>query len=198
MSETQLLRIVDCLLSISTNRRGRFDAQPLEQVLLSAGSKWMVGTRLGKTRACSEGPGSKMHPRELLKVLEQPERSCAARGPMSTGLEPNDSAAYADAVRAAEIAGIGVIQPQHATAPLGTVLGQMLSDGDWRLPLREHQDAPGVNLVLDMIRSLWHRHRDRHGSVNYSDVGHDEARAAVMLAVTLVHWFTSGALQSRP
>lgn len=114
------------------------------------------------------------------------------------GPVPLDSAAYGDAVRATEIAAIGVVQPRHDSATLGTVLGQMKADGDWRLPLREHSEAPGTELVLAMIRTLWFGHRDRHGSPEYSDVSHEEARAAVVLAATLVDWFESGALARRP
>ncbi len=73
----------------------------------------------------------------------------------------------------------------------------MRADGDWRLPLREHSDAPSAELLLALIRTLWFGHRDRHGSVDYSDVAHEEARAAVMLSATLVEWFAAGSVVRR-
>ncbi len=110
------------------------------------------------------------------------------------GLDTTASSAYADAVRAVEIVAISVVQPRHATATLGTVIGQMAADGDWQLPLREPKESPAADLILGMLRTLWHGHRDRHGNVDYSDVSEVEARAAVSLAVTLVDWFASGAI----
>ena len=113
------------------------------------------------------------------------------------GIDAKDSPAYAYAVRAVEIAAIAVVMPRKTDATLGNVLGQMRADGDWRLPFRESDQAPSAEVLLGLLRTLWFGHRDRHGSADYSDVTHDEARAAVTLAATLVDWFASGAVQRR-
>ncbi len=113
------------------------------------------------------------------------------------GLEVKDSSAYALAVRAVESAAVAVVMPNKRDATLGNVIGQMKSDADWRLPFREHREAPSAEVLLGLLRTLWVGHRDRHGGVDYSDVTHEEARAAVVLAATLVEWFTSGAVRRR-
>jgi hypothetical protein len=48
-----------------------------------------------------------------------------------------------------------------------------------------------------MLKSLYRGQRDRHGSAAYSDVTHDEAKAAVLLSVTLVGWFAGDLVQER-
>jgi hypothetical protein len=54
-------------------------------------------------------------------------------------------------------------------------------------------------MVVAMLRTLWFGHRDRHGKpMGHTDVTHEEARAAVVLAASLVDWFASGALARRP
>lgn len=65
---------------------------------------------------------------------------------------------------------------------------------DWSLPLREHQHVPTGLLVSDMMRALLRGQADHHGSADYKDVGHAEAEAGVVLAATLVAWFTNGAV----
>lgn len=170
----------------------------LRQILRDGRSKWQVAARLGKPGLAERVPAG------VQSFVEATIASAGAAGAMLErawtnlhGVVPNDSVAYGDAVRAVEIAAITVVQPAHSTATLGTVLGQMRADGDWRLPLREHEDAPSTELVLAMARTLWYGHRDRHGSGDYSDVTYEEARAAVACAAALVDWFASGALQRR-
>ncbi|AJW40486.1 hypothetical protein NY08_2463 [Rhodococcus sp. B7740] len=49
--------------------------------------------------------------------------------------------------------------------------------------------------MLGMMQMLWVGQTDRHGgpaSVGIPPVSQSEAEAAVMLAVPLVEWFTSG------
>jgi hypothetical protein len=54
---------------------------------------------------------------------------------------PDDSGAYADAVRAVEAAAKPMVEPDNDEATLGGMAGVMRTQGDWRLPLREHQRA---------------------------------------------------------
>lgn len=64
--------------------------------------------------------------------------------------------------------------------------------------MRVHKHAPTDDMLVAMFRTLYRGHIDRHGSDDYRDVTHEEARARVALAATLVYWFTSGAVQRRP
>jgi hypothetical protein len=190
--DIELLRVADYLLSTSPHSDGS-----LEPILLGARSKWTVGERDGRPGLVDRVSAGVQDAAEALFTRGEAGRVLARAWAMVHGLDPKPSAAYADAVVAVEIVAIGTVQPTHTTATLGTVIGQMKADGDWRLPLREHPDAPGAELLISMLRTLWHGHRDRHGKVDYSDVTVDEARAAVSLAVSLVDWFDSGVIARR-
>lgn len=199
LSDMELLRAADYVLSATPIYDGRSLRGALEASLVAARSKWSVGERMGKPGLVERVPeGVQNSVESAIGDSGNAGRVLARAWAHVHGLAPNDSGAYADAVRAAEIAAIAKVQPNHGTATLGTVLGQMRTDGDWRLPLREHPEALGAETVLALVRTLWHGHRDRHGSVDYSDVTHDEARAAVMLSASIVDWFESGALIRRP
>jgi len=193
--DVELLRVVDYLVS---TRYGSDYRDALETTLSQARSKWTVGQRLGRFGLVERVPaGVQDHVEAVIASSSTAGHVLARAWAYVHGLTANDSGAYSDAVRAVEIAAISVVQPRHAEATLGTVLGQMKADGDWSLPLRQHADAPSAEMLLMLLRTLWFGHRDRHGSVDYSDVTHDEARAAVGLAATLVDWFASGAIARR-
>lgn len=192
----KLLRLADYLLAQTAS-----DSAPrrrLESVLAAGRSKWQVGERMGKPGLIERIPlGVQDSVEGVIKASGSAGRILARAWSHVHGLEPNDSGAYADAVRAVETAAIAVVQPSHGTATLGTVIGQMRADGDWRPPLRKPKDFDSAQLLLNLLQTLWHGHRDRHGSVDYSDVTHAEARSAVTLAATLVDWFASAAIARR-
>lgn len=198
LSSTELLRLVDYIASERSLNANSADALALEKILKAARSKWTVGKRAGKVGLVERVPeGVQASVEGAIQSAGSAGKILARAWAHVHGLQPNDSAGYADAVRAVEIAAIDVVEPNNKAATLGTVIGVMRSHGDWRLPLREHQHAPSTELILTTARTLWHGHRDRHGSVDYSDVTHEEARAAVALASTLVEWFASGAVARR-
>ncbi len=188
-----LLRVVDYLLSLGAA------AGPLDHLLERAKSKWQIGERL-------DSPGLVARvPEGVQNVIEGTIASSGSAGQVLArawaavhGLEPNPGQAYSDAVKAVEIAAIPVVQPNHDRATLGTVIGQMKADGDWRLDLREYPDARGPVVVVGMLKTLWNGQGDRHGSASYVDATQEQASVAVVLAATLVNWFTLGAVQRRP
>jgi hypothetical protein len=58
--------------------------------------------------------------------------------------------------------------------------------------------AARVDVVTDMMGQLWTAQLDRHGTNDETAplaVSQAQAEAAVHLAVTLVHWFQSGAVR---
>jgi hypothetical protein len=193
-----LLQVVDYVLGTRPLASRAHEAQLLESVLISGRSKWTVGDRMGRTGLVERVPAGVQDSVEgVIASAAQAGQQLARAWVYLHGLKPEPSEAYAWAVRAVETAAIAVVQPKKHDATLGTVLGQMRADGDWGLPLREHQNAPGPDLLLSMLQTLWTGHRDRHGNPHYADVGYTEARAAVMLSATLTDWFASGVV-SRP
>lgn len=171
----------------------------LDETLKLAKSKWMVGERFGKPGLVSREPEG---------VQDMVEATIASSGTAGQILArawgkvyaftPDGPGAYADAVRAVETAAHKLVEPDNDEATLGGMAGVIRNQLDWRLPLREHQHAPTGEMLVAMMRSLYRGHVDRHGNDDYRDVTHDEARAGVVLAATLVSWFASGAVQRRP
>ncbi|MEV0359460.1 hypothetical protein AB0H71_25735 [Nocardia sp. NPDC050697] len=113
---------------------------------------------------------------------------------------PDPSVAYREAVLAVEAAAIPVVVPRQAGATLGHVLGQLDRQGQlYRVAIcdRSGVSAP-TTAVVQMIRLLWEGHTDRHEGVTAAlPITAESACMAVTLAVTLVQWFTSGAVQPR-
>lgn len=194
IDDMDLLRVVDAVASESHSTA----VTGLETALTEARSAYTVGRRAGKLGLVDRVP-------EGVRLAAEEVSSVADAGPLLArawahihGLERNATAAYADAVRAVEAVAIPLVLGPNPEATLGTVIARMRDHGDWRLPLREHDHAPSAEMLVQMLRTLWRGHRDRHGAVDYSDVTVEEARAGVSLAVTLVDWFASGAIARRP
>jgi hypothetical protein len=102
--------------------------------------------------------------------------------------EPDPSGAYDLAVKAVEAAAHPVIQPAHATATLGTMLGQMrATPNKWSFVLND------IDTVIAMAQTLWGNHY-RHGTALRDDHTLEEADAAVHLALSLVRFFTGNAV----
>jgi len=109
--------------------------------------------------------------------------------------EPDAVRAYSDSIKAVEAAAHSVIQPGNARATLGTMIRQMRDHpGDYCLLL----PAPGIEVtaVIAMMTVMWQGQTSRHGGQMPTRAETtSEARAAVQLAVALVHWFTSGTVR---
>jgi len=128
-----------------------------------------------------------------------PREGCSLKpGTKAFDLVPDDSAAYMQAVQAVEAAGISALGIENPEATLGSVIRVIEKDPTWGLPfLRERTDAPTHATLLQMLRSIWRGHRDRHGSDAWEGVTHDETVAAVYLAVSLVGFFQGNLIRQR-
>jgi hypothetical protein len=176
------------------------DGTALDALLTRSKSAWTVGERAGHVALVRRVP-------EGVQVAADSVMERAGRAGVRLskaweelyGIEPNASAAYGLAIKAVEDAAIPVVSPMNSNATLGTVLRQMEDQADWTLPLdREHPRAPSLEVLIAMMRMLWHGQHDRHGGQPSApgDVSVEEATIAVSLAVTLVNLFSS-ALVSR-
>lgn len=194
--EAVALRVADFLLRLVPS-----SGDALEKVLADCSSAWRVGERAG-------GAGLvRRVPEGVQAAAEEAMRAPGHAGPRLKeawesvyGMNRNPTHAYAMAVKAVEDATIPLLVPKQSNANLGHVIGQLKNDGNWSLPLtREHPEAPTSETVIRMLQGLWKGHHDRHGGdpTAPKSVGQEEAEAAVMLAVPLVQWFTSGAVAPR-
>ena len=75
----------------------------------------------------------------------------------------------------------------------------MQDQGNWGLVIKkQNTDYPTSSVVLGMVQTLWAGQGRHAGQPDWAPNTQPEAEAAVMLAVPLVQWFTSGALERRP
>lgn len=172
----------------------------LGRLLTQAGSAWTVGERHGRpglTRRVPEGVQA-----SASAAFDLGNAGVLLRQAWSAifGLHPNPSEAYRLAIKAVEAAAIPVVSPTNPRATLGTVIKQMEDQGTWSLPFdREHEQAPSSAVLVALLRMLWAGQHDRHAGAEDEPltVSQPAAEAAVVAAVTLVQWFTSGAVARR-
>jgi hypothetical protein len=197
MPDGDLLRVIDAVLHFGWNQTPVGD---LTVILAASRSKWMVGERQGKPGLVARVPEGVQDMVEATIGTSGTAGQILARAWFKVhSLTADDPGAYADAVKAVERAAKPLVEPNNDDGTLSSIIGAMRDNGDWRLPLRENALAPTADTILAMCRTLWRGHSDRHATADdYRDVTHDEALAAVVLAATLVSWFSDGLIQRRP
>lgn len=108
--------------------------------------------------------------------------------------DPDYDIAYRDAVLAVEAVAIPLALPSASKATLGTVIAHIRDTvGRWSVGALDAAETASGDTLLLMLKTLWHnqeRHARADGTI--ANVSRDEAETAVSLAITLVHWFTSG------
>ncbi len=116
------------------------------------------------------------------------------------GRQPDPVRAYSESIKAVESAAHSVVQPNHARATLGTMLGEIANA---RAKFTTALDTPTgkdpIAPVEAMMRALWDGQTSRHGKQTATvPETLEAARAGVHLAATLVQWFISGAVVRNP
>ena len=186
------LQIADYLLAHGPNT----DSSVLRDLLDRSKSAWTVGERAGRPGLVNRVPvGVQVAADAVMDRAGRAGIRLAKAWEKLYGLNPEPSAAYSLAIKAVEDAAVPVVSRTNAKATLGTVLGQMEAQGDWKLPMeRDHPNATSGDVLISMMRMLWHGQHDRHGGQPSApgDVSIEEAGVAVGIAVTLVSWFDAG------
>lgn len=174
----------------------RIAAAELEAVLVRSKSAWTVGVRSGKPGLVRRVPsGVQVGVDTVIDRAGRAGVRLAKAWEELYGLTANPSEAYRQAILAVEDAAIPVVSPTNSSATLGTVLRQIEDQGDWGLPmLRKHSKGAPTDVLLGMMRMLWHGQHDRHGGQPSApgNVSFEEAVVAVGTATTLVLWFDAG------
>ncbi len=198
LSERDLLRVVDYRLHAKGGYRP--SAGNLPKILADGRSMYETVLRDGRLRLAVRVPEGVQDAADRIMNREGAAgRLLKAAWTHVYDLEPSDSMAYSSAVKAVEAAALPALGIAKSTATLSDVARAIeRREATWRLPfLREHSEYPSKDVLLGMIKSLYRGQRDRHGSPAYSDVTHEEAETAVLLAVSLVGWFAGGLVQER-
>ena len=192
------LRLVDYLLA--------FEAAPDEQeeltlILHEAGSVWTPGKRAdskGLLRRVDESLADAVA--EVSRHGHAGQRLAKAWN-SAFGLQPNPSTAYSLAIKAIEDAAKPVVTPNDAGATLGRINGQISADPRWTLPFqRADSKYTGNDALAAILRTIWAGQVDRHGGDVEAGgevpvaVTPEAAEATVVLAVAIVHLFTTGAV----
>jgi hypothetical protein len=169
-------------------------AAPLESILSNGSSKWRVIRAGAKLKLGLRVPlGVQSAVDEVLASQDAASMKLSEAWGDAFGVKPRASVAYYNAVVAVESAALKVIRtsvPEPTLANLFSILEA--ESPKWRLTFRDSEKAPGARALASMLRTLWRGHDSRHGAADYADCSIEEARAAVMLAATLVWWFGNG------
>jgi len=181
----------------STGHFGQGQAHALERPLSDGGSAWTIvrwnGTHARLAKRVPEGVQEAV--RGALAATDAASQKLQEAWLDAYGTSPRASVAYNHAVVAVEIAALSVIPTKLPEPTLANVFSILEADTPtWRLVFRDNDKAPGAKSLAVMLRTLWRGHESRHGRPDYADATLEEARAAVILAATLVQWFTSGAV----
>lgn len=194
-SHPQPLQVADYLLAFD----GHADPDTLNEVLERGKSAWTVGSRSGRPGLQRRVPaGVQVAADSIMARSGRAGVRLAKAWEQVYGLDPNASEAYRLAILAVEDASIPVVSPSNTMATLGTVLRQLEDEADWSLQMdRQHEKAQTGEVLVSMIRVLWHGQHDRHGGQPSSpgNVSIEEATVAVSLAVVLVQWFDAGVVK---
>jgi len=192
-TDTDLTNLIDWVAS--TTYFSANTQHPLEPILSNGGSAWTVKRWNGShARLIKRVPdGVQAVVGGALKATDTASLKLQEAWLDAYGTNPRASVAYNHAVVAVEIAALSVIPTGLPEATLANVFS-ILEAGTpaWRLVFRDNDKAPGAKSLAVMLRTLWRGHESRHGRPDYADATLEEARAAVILAATLVQWFTSG------
>ncbi len=204
LGEDQLLALkaVDYLLAFP-GRRGSPDAEALNVMLTEAGSEWQVG-KYGEHAALTRrvAPATKYAAEQTIQEGGTAGSLLGDAWHAVFGVDPNPSAGYRSAVRAVEAAARPILTPNDPSPSLGKMIAAFRDKPEkwsFRFVVDSTTDPKGV--LLGMMQLLWTNEYTRH--VSSSDntplhVSQGEAEAAVILALTLVHWFQAGHVSPVP
>jgi hypothetical protein len=195
------LDLVDFLLSrLETTQGGTSTAKTVEDALAEGGSAWAVrasheGFRLVRRVDVTVAAAAKA----VMSASGRAGQHLAKAWMEVYGRQPDASTAYLEAVRAVEAIGSPIVSPKHRAPTLGTMIADLKNaPAKWTVALKPKAGDPVV-MIRETMELLWTAELDRHGTADQSaplHVSAEEAEAAVHLAVTLVHWFHSGAIKA--
>lgn len=167
---------------------------PIEDVLSNGGSAWRT-SRTSNTWRLSDrvSEGVQETLAEVLSASDSASRKLQEAWLDAFGANPRPTVAYSNAVIAVETAALSVIPTGHPEPTLANLFSILESENPkWTLAFRDSPKAPGSKTLAAMLRTIWRGQASRHGRPDYEDATIEEARAAVVLAGTLVQWFTTG------
>ena len=193
ISHAKFTNLLDYFLSTAHFSLG--SEHPIERFLSDGGSAWTVmrwnDTHARLTKRVPDGVQAAVS--QVLSAKDAASLKLQEAWVDAYGTKPRASVAYSHAVVAVETAALSLIPVTPPEPTLANLFSVLEADTPkWRLVFRDSDKAPGAKTLAAMLRTIWRGHESRHGRSDYTDASIEEARAAVILAATLVQWFTSG------
>jgi hypothetical protein len=195
-NEAAFLTAVDFYLSKNLNTE---QVRELSEIFEDSSSKWRVGkigSRPGLVERVDETVQRSAD--EVIGRGGRPGKLLAEAWQYAFSMQRNPSAAYRCAVRAVEVAAAPVLTPKDPAPSLGKMI-TALRDGmpKWRFAFTVDSAVEPKGVLLQMMQLLWTNDYARHINVDPNvplNVSQEEAESAVVLALTLINWFASGAV----
>ncbi len=195
-----LLTVAAGMSAALTQQRG-VSRQPLQRLLDDARSRYTVRSD-GRALVARVDPAVARTLQAAVGSADRPERGSASEHlheaiTYAYALTPDPVKAYSEAIKAVESAAHATVQPNHARATLGTMLGEMPKVAHklvFEIEGADPQD--GIEMVRRMMQQLWDGQTSRHGKQRPTrKETQAEAKAAVHLAAVLVQYFSSEAIR---
>lgn len=200
LKDDQRLDLVDWLLHRLRPEGGVRHGlvREMDEILTRGSSMWTIGERSGNPGLVRRVPEGVQAATEAVIAGAGSAGALLAQAWSSLyGRVPDFEEAYEKAIKAVEEAGVSTVCPNNPMATLGTMARDMENQGNWRLETAEDPKHQSADTPYKMVQSLWAGQESRHGGNGYRSPTQGEAESAVMLAVPLVQWFTSGVVARR-
>lgn len=172
-------------------------AEALQKILAEGGSSWMVGTVQGRLGLVERIPSAVAATVEnVISSADKASGLLQKAWELAFGANKSPSHAYFDAVRAVEVLSCPLFSPKDKEPTLGKDINVLRNKPTgFEFVMSGSKQATATEHLLSMMQLLWHSQSDRHGSDDYQDVSVEEAQAAVLLASTLIGWFSKGMIR---
>jgi hypothetical protein len=187
-------------VDLEVSRANESSREILELVLSDSASEWRVGDLDGRPALV----------KRIDETVQQAAEDLARQGTRAGKLladawrhafsmHRDPSASYRCSVRAIEAAAGPVLTPADPRPSLGK-MNVALRDGmgKWSFAFTVDSGVDPKNVLLEMMQLIWTNEYSRHVDADPDvplHVSQGEAESAVVLALTLVNWFVSGAIR---
>jgi hypothetical protein len=175
------------------------EREVLEEILEEGASAWRVGLVAGKPGLVERIDATVQLAAETTGTLDaRAGRLLADAWKHAFSMQRDPSAAYRYAVRAVEAAAAPVISPKDNLPTLGKMISAFRSKPEkWNFAFTVSSAVDPKVVLLGMMQMLWTNEYTRHVDPDVQaplHVSQSEAESAVVLALSLVNWFASGAI----
>ncbi|MFI9207140.1 hypothetical protein ACIGW7_03185 [Streptomyces sp. NPDC053253] len=186
-------------LVLSDHEPGDDPCGRLETVLEEGASAWRVGLVSDRPGLVERIDPTVQLAAETTGTLDpRAGRLLADAWKHAFSMNRDPSAAYRCAVRAVEAAASPVISPSDSIPTLGKMISAFRSKPEkWIFSFKVDSAANPKDVLLGMLQMIWTNEYSRHVDPDVQaplHVSQKEAESAVVLALTLVNWFISGAI----